>query len=94
MATKRLKGQLKGVKERRKKVYPKTLKGNERRQRCHTGIKWRWRGVKGSWGGVKDRWRGIKKRQRVKMLCRGIQGKEEALKGDGKAFNCNKEALN
>ena len=25
---------------------------------------------------------------------RGVQGEEEALKGDGKAFNCNKEALN
>ena len=23
-----------------------------------------------------------------------IQGEEPALKGDGKAFNCNKEALN
>ena len=23
-----------------------------------------------------------------------VQGEEEALKGDGKAFNCNKETLN
>ena len=24
----------------------------------------------------------------------GVQGEEVALKGDGKGFNCNKEALN
>ena len=32
-------------------------------------------------------------RWRVTEKYRGVQGKEEALKGDGKALNCNKEAL-
>ena len=29
--------------EENMKVEPKALKGNERRQRCHRDVKWRWR---------------------------------------------------
>ena len=33
-------------------------------------------------------------RRRMKEQWRGVQAEEKALKGDEKAFNCNKEALN
>ena len=31
--------------EKNRKVKPKALKGNERRQICHSDVKWRWKGV-------------------------------------------------